>query len=196
MFDWLLPFFVAFSMSANTPNVSPNPYDYNVQLQLEKADTLYVGRYWERQLGVEYIGQEYWIAQTWYEYIYTKNRYINVPSNDLHFYQGDVRLKIGIFSFGYAYKYDYNLLFRNNRHRTVFGIDYSTTIDKVGFNFSGETTYDNKYENPILDYFVKTSFDFKLNGTIKLFVSGDIVEDNNVQNWSTKIGLQVHLKDK
>ncbi len=196
--DWLLPIAFAISMSANTPNTGDFSPDYLVQFEIEKNDTLYAGRYWERQLGQKYVGQEYWTAYTWFKYIYTKARYINVPSNALHFYQGDIRLKLGIFTFGYAYKYDFYLpIFERHRHRAVAGLNWAAKInDVMGFKIIAETTYDDAYTDNglVFDYFVKTHLNFEINDTLKFFLAGDIVENNKVQNWATRLGISVELK--
>ena len=195
--DWLLPIAFAFSMSANTPNTGDFPPDYLVQFEIEKNDTLYVGRYWERQLGLKYIGQEYWIAMPFLKYFYAKARYINVPSNSVHFYQGDVRLKLSIFSFGYAYKYDFHFpTFDRHRHRAVAGINFATSINEMmNFKFVAEATYDDYINgNVVLDYFGKVNLDFKINDTVKLFVAGDVIENNKIRNWATRGGIAVELR--
>ena len=195
MFDWLVPIAMAFSMSINTPNTGNFAPDYQVQFEVEKNDTLYVGHSWERELGQKYAGREYWGAYTWLEYIYTKARYIDVPSNALHFYQGDVRLKLSIFTFGYAYKYDYMLdNIDKRRHRAVAGVNYKTKLNEtIDFKFVAEATYDNQDANTVFDYFAKTHLNFKINDTVKLFIAGDIVENNKIRNWGTRAGVAVEL---
>ena len=197
MFDWLIPIAFALSMSANTPNTGDFAPDYLVQFEIEKNDTLYVGRSWERELGQKYAGQEYWAAYTWFKYIYTKARYINVPSNGLHFYQGDIRLKISVFSFGYAYKYDFFFpIWDRNRHRAVAGLNWSTSINKtMDFKILAEVTYDDYANDSVVyDYFGKASLDFRINDTVKFFLAGDIVENNKIRNWGTRAGIAVELR--
>jgi len=109
--------------------------------------------------------------------------------------QGDMRIKFGIFTFGYAYKYDYDLIVNERgRHKTVAGLNYSTRFDKGDFKITAESTYENAIDGIMLDYFVKTHIGFKLNGTVSLFIVGDIVENNDIQNWSTRTGIKFSLK--
>ena len=42
------------SFAARTPNVQPNPDDYEVSIGISK-DNFYVNRQWERELGVLFI---------------------------------------------------------------------------------------------------------------------------------------------
>ena len=48
------------SFSARTPNVQPNPDDYEVSVGLSNKN-YYVNRQWERELGEFYIDDLFWL---------------------------------------------------------------------------------------------------------------------------------------
>ena len=47
------------SFAARTPNVQPNPDDYEVSIGLSNDD-FYINRQWERELGSFYVDDLFW----------------------------------------------------------------------------------------------------------------------------------------
>ena len=75
--------FTSFAM--RTPNVQPNPDDYEFSIGLSK-DNLYFKRDWERELGNKYIDDLAWFKIE--NGVYIKPEYMNKQSKDvLDFYQ-------------------------------------------------------------------------------------------------------------
>ena len=85
------------SFAARTPNVQPNPDDYEVSIGLSN-DNFYINRQWERELGEFYIDDLFW-----YKYdngIYFKPEYLNKESQDVRYLKVDARRSIKGLSFG------------------------------------------------------------------------------------------------
>ena len=47
------------SVAVRTPNVQPNPDDYEISIGASQ-DNFYINRQWERELGTEYIDDSFW----------------------------------------------------------------------------------------------------------------------------------------
>ena len=62
------------SFAMRTPNVQPNPDDYEVSIGVSH-DNFYVNRQWERELGTKYIDDLFWIKID--NGIYFKPEYMN-----------------------------------------------------------------------------------------------------------------------
>lgn len=103
--NWFLPLILAFSFSVRAPNELPNPYDYELSIAVEQADTYYLNRQWERELGKEYIDDEHWIEHTFNDYLYIRERYLNKSSQDIRYNQVDVRYSTDIVNMGYTLRH-------------------------------------------------------------------------------------------
>ena len=60
MLDSLLAVMLFSSFSVRTPNVQPNPDDYEVSVGISNP-TYYFNRQWERELGEKYIDDLIWV---------------------------------------------------------------------------------------------------------------------------------------
>ena len=74
------------SFSARTPNVQPNPDDYEVSVGLSNKN-YYVNRQWERELGEFYIDDLFWLKID--NGIYFKPEYMNKESQGVRYLKID-----------------------------------------------------------------------------------------------------------
>ena len=73
--------FTSFAM--RTPNVQPNPDDYEFSIGLSK-DNYYFKRDWERELGTKYIDDIAWFK--FENGVYFKPEYLNKQSKDVKYF--------------------------------------------------------------------------------------------------------------
>jgi hypothetical protein len=89
IFNSLLTGVILFtSFAMRTPNVQPNPDDYEFSIGLSK-DNYYLKRDWERELGNKYIDD-----LAWYKFengVYFKPEYMNKQSKDVKYLKLDWR---------------------------------------------------------------------------------------------------------
>ena len=89
MLDSLLAGVMLFSsFAARTPNVQPNPDDYEVSIGISK-DNFYFNRQWERELGEFYIDDLFWVKID--NGIYFKPEYFDKESDNVKYLKLDWR---------------------------------------------------------------------------------------------------------
>ena len=89
MLDSLLAGVMLFSsFAARTPNVQPNPDDYEVSLGFSHKH-IYVNRQWERELGEFYVDDLVWAKME--DGVYFKPEYMNKESQGVKYLKLDWR---------------------------------------------------------------------------------------------------------
>ena len=104
------------SFAARTPNVQPNPDDYEVSVGISN-DNFYLNRQWERELGEFYIDDLFWYKFD--NVLYFKPEYMNKESKGVKYLKIDSRRAFGDWSFGFTSR---------NDNDNVFSKDFSTFI--------------------------------------------------------------------
>ena len=110
------------SFAARTPNVQPNPDDYEVSIGISK-DNFYANRQWERELGEFYIDDLFWAKID--DGVYFKPEYMNKESQGVRYLKIDARRSWKGMSFGFTSR---------NSNDNVFSKDFETFI-----SFGGST---------------------------------------------------------
>ena len=91
MLDSLLAGVMLFSSFAiRTPNVQPNPDDYEVSIGVSHSN-YYINRQWERELGEKYIDDLLWLKYD--DKLYFKPEYMNKESQKVKYLKVDYRLE-------------------------------------------------------------------------------------------------------
>ena len=70
------------SLAVRTPNVQPNPDDYEVSIGLTHKN-YHINRQWERELGVKYIDDLIWAKLE--DGVYFKPEYMNKESQGVKY---------------------------------------------------------------------------------------------------------------
>ena len=97
MLDSLLAGMMLFSSFAiRTPNVQPNPDDYEVSVGLSHSN-YYINRQWERELGTKYIDDLVWVKLE--DVVYFKPEYMNKQSKSVKYLKLDWRKTWESFSY-------------------------------------------------------------------------------------------------
>ena len=182
------------SFSMRTPNVQPNPDDYEISIGVTN-DMIHINRQWERELGSFYIDD-----LVWYKFddvLYIKPEYMNKESRDVRYLKIDGRRAFGDWTIG---------LTTRNSDANVLSENFSTFIS---FGFSKKKTYKDKIDVEVTfdGYFPpseeegRDTFEFedkfkvtyKLTEKIKLYNFGEISKLQGKEFYKAKIGVEVSL---
>ena len=78
------------SFAVRTPNVQPNPDDYEVSVGLSH-NNFYINRQWERELGEYYLDDLIWLKYD--NDLYFKSEYMNKESQNVKYLKIEWRKK-------------------------------------------------------------------------------------------------------
>ena len=183
--------FTSFAM--RTPNVQPNPDDYEFSLGISK-DFFYVNRQWERELGNKYVDDIVWLK---YESnFYLKPEYLDKESKSVKYLKLDWRKTLKYLNFGFTTRSDDEDL---NTYTTFFSGQIKRTAEIYKWTVTG--SFDGylvpKDENAsfgeILEYETVFDIKFKLTENIQIYNLGQFNKLPGQQFYKAKIGLEVKL---
>ena len=183
--NWFLPIALFASLSFRTPNVQPNPIDYEMSFGLEKP-SFYLNRQWERELGNRYIDDESWAEYT-HNNLYIKEHYLHKESRGVSFNRVDTRYKQNGWSLGYSLRTD------EISHNLVAGYEFDKRFNIIVS--SGQLTFRSElytdFGNADYSVFSKVKFGLLQN----LYVSFDIDASRYLgkEFIKSKIKLEVEL---
>lgn len=183
------------SFAMRTPNVQPNPDDYEISFGLNN-DNFYMNRQWERELGSYYIDDLFW-----YKYdngIYFKPEYINKESRDVRYLKIDARRSLKSWTVG--------ITTRNSSDK-VLSPDFETFIS---FGMSKKKTYfNNKIEVDVsfdgyfppsqedgrdtFEFEDKFKISYKLSDKARLYNQGEISKIQGKEFFQGKVGIEITL---
>jgi len=183
------------SFAMRTPNVQPNPDDYEISFGLNN-DNFYMNRQWERELGSYYIDDLFW-----YKYdngIYFKPEYINKESRDVRYLKIDARRSLKSWTVG--------ITTRNSSDK-VLSSDFETFIS---FGMSKKKTYfNNKIEVDVsfdgyfppsqedgrdtFEFEDKFKISYKLSDKARLYNQGEISKIQGKEFFQGKVGIEITL---
>ena len=187
MLDSLLAGVMLFSSFAvRTPNVQPNPDDYEVSIGVSHP-AYYFNRQWERELGAKYIDDLVWVKYD--DWLYFKPEYMNKESRGVKYAKLDWRRNIFGLGVGFTTRStDENLKI----YETFASVGWSKKRkwEKVEFEFSfdGYSPPDEKFE-----YENKFKVSWKLTDKIRLYNLGEISKLKGNQFYKNKVGIEVSL---
>ena len=185
MLDSLLAGVMLFSSFAvRTPNVQPNPDDYEVSIGVNHP-AYYFNRQWERELGEKYIDDLIWIKYD--DWLYFKPEYMNKESKGVKYAKLDWRRTIYGISLGFTTRstdetlgiYETFASIGWNKKKT-----YREKID-VEFTFDGYSPPDEKFE-----YENKFKVSWKLSDKVRLYNLGEVSKLKGIQFYKGKIGIE------
>ena len=195
--DSLLSGVMLFSSYAiRTPNVQPNPGDYEISVGVSHP-AYYFNRQWERELGEPYIDDLFWIKIE--DGIYFKPEYMNKESQGVRYLKLDWRNKWKDLSYGFTSRNDSEDVFSRN-FETFMSVGaskkktYSKKID-IEFSFDGYLTPDDEGKTKI-EYFEfenKFKISWKLTSKIRIYNLGEISKLQGKEFYKGKIGLEYSL---
>ena len=179
------------SFAARTPNVQPNPDDYEVSIGLNH-DNFYANRQWERELGEHYIDDLFWLKID--NGIYFKPEYMNKESQGVRYLKIDSRRSWKGFSFGFTSRNsDENVFSKNFETFVSFGGStkkkYLEKVD-VEFSFDGYFPPSQDDGRDTFEFENKFKMSYPITKKIRLYNLGEVSKLQGKEFYKAKIGLE------
>lgn len=186
------------SFAARTPNVQPNPDDYEISVGLNH-NNYHINRQWERELGEKYIDDLVWVKIE--NHFYLKPEYMNKQSRDVKYLKIDYRTKVGDWTYGLTSRNDDdNVLSKNFETFFSFGVSkkkkyYKDKIE-VEATFDGYVPPGQDKERDTFEFEDKFKVSYKLSDKIRIYNLGEISKLQGKEFYKTKIGIEITLWHK
>ena len=179
------------SLAVRTPNVQPNPDDYEVSIGLSH-DNFYINRQWERELGEFYLDDLFWLKID--NGIYFKPEYMNKESQGVRYLKIDSRRSWKGFSFGFTSRNsDENVFSKNFETFVSFGGStkkkYLEKVD-VEFSFDGYFPPSQDDGRDTFEFENKFKMSYPITKKIRLYNLGEVSKLQGKEFYKAKIGLE------
>ncbi len=185
--------FTSFAM--RTPNVQPNPDDYEFSLGLSK-DFFHINRQWERELGNKYVDDVLWFK---YESkFYLKPEYLDKQSKSVKYLKLDWRKTLKYVNFGFTTRSkdedleSYTTFFSGQIKRT-FEINKWVVAGTIDGYLVPQDDDDNESLEQMLEYEAVFDIKYKITENILLYNLGQFNKLKGQQYYKAKIGLEFRL---
>ncbi len=178
------------SFAVRTPNVEPNPDDYEVSIGLTHK-YFHFNRQWERELGTKYNDVLAWAKLD--EGIYFKPEYMNKQSKSIKYLKLDWRRSWKGISAGLTTRSTDETL---KLYETFASVGMSKTKkyynDKIEVvvSFDGYFPPDDSSDNNTFEFEDKFKVSWKLTDKIKLYNLGEISKLQGKEFYKGKIGVE------
>lgn len=182
------------SFAARTPNVQPNPDDYEISIGINN-DNFYLNRQWERELGEFYIDDLFWFKID--NGIYFKPEYMNKESQGVRYLKIDSRRSLGDWSFGLTSRNsDENVFSKNFETFISFGVNKKKKYwDKIEVEatFDGYFPPSQEDDRDSFEFEDKFKVSYQLTEKIRIYNLGEISKLQGKEFYKAKIGFEVKL---
>ena len=185
------------SFAVRTPNVQPNPDDYEVSIGLSHK-SYYFNRQWERELGKPYIDDLFWFKIE--NGIYFKPEYMNKQSQDVRYIKLDWRTKWKDVSYGFTTRNtDADLFSRNFETFVSVGMSkkkkYYKDKVEVEITFDGYLPPNENGDTDLKDFEFEDKFkmSWKITDKVRIYNMGEVSKLQGKQFYKGKIGLEYTL---
>ena len=180
------------SFAARTPNVQPNPDDYEVSIGLSH-NNFHINRQWERELGEPYVDDLIWLKLD--NQIYFKPEYMNKQSRDVKYLKIDWRSKYKDWSFGFTSRNDEDNIFSQNFVTFIsFGMSkkkkYLDDKIEVEITFDGYFPPNEEEDRDTFEFEDKFKVSWKLTDKIRIYNLGEISKLQGKEFYKAKIGFE------
>ena len=183
------------SFSARTPNVQPNPDDYEISIGVSH-NNFHLNRQWERELGEFYIDDLFWYKFD--NVLYFKPEYMNKESKEVKYLKIDSRKTWGDWSFGFTSRNDDDDVFsRNFETLASFGVvkqkNYYDGKIEVEATFDGYFPPSQEDGRDTFEFEDKFKISWKLTEKLRLYNLGEISKLQGQEFYKAKIGFEYSL---
>jgi len=180
------------SFAIRSPNVQPNPDDYEVSVGVSHPN-YYINRQWERELGGKYIDDLVWLKYD--DKLYFKPEYMDKQSQSVKYLKLDYRLEYYGATWGFTTRSTNDAL---NLYETFASVGISkkkTYGDKVDIEvtFDGYLPPDEIGDNTTFEYEDKFKVSYRITKKIRLYNLGEVSKIKGKQYYKGKIGIEVSL---
>jgi len=192
--DSLLTGIMLFSSFAiRTPNVQPNPDDYEVSIGLNHPN-YYINRQWERELGEQYIDDLVW-AKLEGAGVYFKPEYMNKESQKVKYMKMDWRKSWKGVTLGFTTRSTTDELDLYETFASI-GISkkksYGEKVD-IEITFDGYLPPDEAGDNTTFEYEDKFKVSYLITKKIRLYNLGEVSKIKGKSYYKGKIGIEITL---
>ena len=181
------------SFAIRTPNVQPNPDDYEVSVGVSHPN-YYINRQWERELGTKYIDDLVW-AKLEGAGAYFKPEYMNKESQKVKYMKMDWRKSWKGVTLGFTTRSTTDELDLYETFASV-GISKKKTYgDKVDIEvtFDGYMPPDEAGDNTTFEYEDKFKVSYKMTERVRLYNLGEVSKLKGKSYYKGKIGIEITL---
>ena len=181
------------SLALRTPNVQPNPDDYEVSIGIGHP-SYHINRQWERELGTKYIDDLFWVKID--NGFYFKPEYMNKESKSIKYAKLDWRKSLKGFTWGLTTRSTNDAL---NLYETFASIGlskkktYRNDAVEVEISFDGYFPPDENGDNSTFEFEDKFKISWKLTDKVRLYNLGEVSKLKGTQYYKGKIGIEVLL---
>ena len=182
------------SFAARTPNVQPNPDDYEVSVGISNDD-FYLNRQWERELGSFYIDDLFWFKYD--NGLYIKPEYMNKESRDVKYLKLDARRNVKDWSFGLTSRSVGDDIINSGFETFIsFGMSKKKTYwekVEVDVSFDGYFPPSQEEGRDTFEFEDKFKVSYQLTEKIRIYNLGEISKLQGKEFYKAKIGFEVKL---
>ena len=182
------------SFAARTPNVQPNPDDYEVSVGISN-DNFYLNRQWERELGSFYIDDLFWFKYD--NGLYIKPEYMNKESRDVKYLKLDARRNVKDWSFGLTSRSIGDDIINSGFETFIsFGMSKKKTYwekVEVDVSFDGYFPPSQEEGRDTFEFEDKFKISYQLTEKIRIYNLGEISKLQGKEFYKAKIGFEVKL---
>jgi hypothetical protein len=180
------------SFAIRSPNVQPNPDDYEVSVGVSHPN-YYINRQWERELGGKYIDDLVWLKYD--DKLYFKPEYMDKQSQSVKYLKLDYRLEYYGATWGFTTRSTNDAL---NLYETFASVGISkkkTYGDKVDIEvtFDGYLPPDEAGDNTTFEYEDKFKVSYRITKKIRLYNLGEVSKLKGKSYYKGKIGIEILL---
>ena len=183
------------SLAVRTPNVQPNPDDYEVSIGLSHKN-YHINRQWERELGEFYLDDLVWAKLD--NGVYFKPEYMNKESQGVKYLKIDWRGKFRDWTYGFTSRNNEDNPFsRNFETFASFGMSkkkkYYNDKVEVEVTFDGYFPPGQDDERDTFEFEDKFKVSWKLTDRIRIYNLGEISKLQGKEFYKGKIGIELSL---
>ena len=181
------------SFAIRSPNVQPNPDDYEVSVGVSHPN-YYINRQWERELGEQYIDDLVW-AKLEGGGVYFKPEYMNKESQKVKYMKMDWRKSWKGVTLGFTTRSTTDELDLYETFASV-GISkkktYGEKVD-IEVTFDGYLPPDEVGDNTTFEYEDKFKVSYRITKKIRLYNLGEVSKLKGKSYYKGKIGIEITL---
>ena len=179
------------SFAVRSPNVQPNPDDYEVSIGLTHKN-FHINRQWERELGEKYIDDLAWLKYD--DKLYFKPEYMDKQSQSVKYLKLDYRFPYSGATFGFTTRSTNDRLDEYETFASV-GISkkkkYKDDKVEIEVTFDGYAPPNEEGDFNVFEYEDKFKVSWKLTDKVRLYNLGEVTKLKGKQYYKGKIGVEV-----
>ena len=181
------------SFAVRTPNVQPNPDDYEVSIGVGHKN-YFINRQWERELGSYYLDDLVWFKYD--DKLYIKPEYMDKQSQGVKYLKVDYRLEYYGATWGFTTRSTNDEL---NDYETFASVGISKKKKYYQDKVEVEVTFDG-YAPPneagdfkTFEFEDKFKVSWKLTDKVRVYNQGEVSKLKGKEYYKGKIGIEVSL---